>query len=50
MWLYRERTIEEEYAQNCPDSWGEAELVWDRKVSAATARNGLGDAVVGAEC
>lgn len=33
VWLYRNRTIEEEYEQNCPDSWGEAELVWDRKVT-----------------
>lgn len=33
VWLYRSRTIEEEYEQNCPDSWGSAELVWDRKVS-----------------
>lgn len=33
VWLYRERSIEEEYEQNCPDSWGAAELIWDRKVS-----------------
>lgn len=33
MWLYRHRTIEEEFEQSeGKESWAGAELVWDRKV------------------
>lgn len=42
VWLYRQRSIEEEYEQNCPDSWGSAELVWDRKVSGGPLAEPLG--------